>query len=231
MNVEEIRIKLNKKAVVFKTGGFRPTHLLEEHWIGAVPYSLQQEQLPVDENGIKMIPLLQINLEALPYVPDSLKAVKLISVFISLNFKPVGENLISYFCIREYAYLNKLIFTDYKNEDSFIKPCPMSVHLVEEDSPMWDSADIPTDISDEILLLEEQEEVDYEEDIAVHHYETKVGGYGSYIQGHLGFPEGFDFAFQISSDEKANLNIVSNGRLYFARNSNSGAWYVDCDFF
>lgn len=218
----EIKAVLHKSATVFKTGGFRPTYSIEESWLGAVPYSLEEEELPLDGAGLAMIPLLQVNLASLPYVPEVLQQIKVISVFVSPNFKPEGDNLKDYFCIREYATLKGLLLTNRQNKNSELHPFPLLANLVEDDSPMWDSEDIPMAIVEAILVLEEQTNLAYFDDIATIYSETKVGGYGSYIQGNSGYPSGYEFAFQLSSDAKANLNIIDDGSFYFLRNPLTG---------
>lgn len=42
---------------------------------------------------------------------------------------------------------------------------------------------------------------------------------------------GYEFVFQISTNEKANLNVVDNGSFMFARNAESGDWSIYYDFY
>ena len=46
----------------------------------------------------------------------------------------------------------------------------------------------------------------------------------------MSFGEGFQFVFQISSDEKADFNVIDGGSLMFAKNPQSGAWSLYYDF-
>lgn len=229
--IQQIQNQLFKKATVFETGGIRPQYTLEESWIGMVPFALPQEELPVDASGKAMYPLLQINLSVLPSVPEVLHDIKMLSVFISESFAPEIGNHLHHFAIREYTHTDDLVLKKLIHPKSSIQSFPLTFEPVENDSPSWDAPDIPAKIADQISELEEDDEIEYFDDIATLYYQTKVGGYPTYAQGSLGFPDGYKFAFQISSDEKANLNIVDSGRFYFAKNKATGQWYVDCDFY
>lgn len=45
----------------------------------------ENEDIPIDDNGKAMLPLLQICLEGLPYIPDALKGSKVLTIFVSEN--------------------------------------------------------------------------------------------------------------------------------------------------
>ena len=83
--IEEIKKQLVKRATGFITGGFRPTNSNTESWIGQVYLYRESEDIPIDDNGKAMLPLLQICLEELPYIPDTLKGSKVLTVFVSEN--------------------------------------------------------------------------------------------------------------------------------------------------
>ena len=83
--IEEIKKQLVKRATGFITGGFRPTNSNTESWIGQVYLYRESEDIPIDSNGKAMLPLLQICLEGLPYIPDALKGSKVLTVFVSEN--------------------------------------------------------------------------------------------------------------------------------------------------
>ena len=112
-----------------------------------------------------------------------------------------------------------------------MKPFPLKSHLIEEDYPVWDSGDIPPEIEDELVEMEDQEKIsdyyDYTECYSGH----KIGGYPCYIQSGVDFGNGYEFMIQIASDEKAHLNIIDSGNLYLAKNSQSGDWKLYCDFY
>jgi uncharacterized protein YwqG len=104
---------------------------------------------------------------------------------------------------------------------------------IDNDTPAWeDSCSFQPDIEEAILQLESEEDVEYYDDIVEKVYPThKVGGYPSFTQGGVSFGEEFPFVFQISSDEKAQFNIVDSGSFYFFYNQDKQEWIVHCDFY
>lgn len=104
------------------------------------------------------------------------------------------------------------------------------IFSIEKDYPQWEGG-IPVDIADAVLKLEIEGEIEDYYDIVEHLYTHKIGGYPSFCQSGVDFGEGFEFAFQISSDEKINLNVVDNGSLMFSRNQNTGEWKLYYDFY
>jgi uncharacterized protein YwqG len=83
MNIAEIKNRLAKRATQLSAGGFKPTYSDKESWIGRVAFYKEEESIPEDANGIPMLPLLQLSLEGLPYIPDGLENTRMITVFIS----------------------------------------------------------------------------------------------------------------------------------------------------
>ena len=63
------------------------------------------------------------------------------------------------------------------------------------------------------------------------HYNHKIGGYPAFTQPGTDFGDGFEFVFQISSDEKAHFNVVDRGNIYLAKNIVRGDWVFYCDFY
>ena len=94
MTIEEIKQALGRKAITFSVGGFRPTFDLSESWIGKVDLFNEDESVPLDDEGVPMVPLMQLNLENLSFVPESLEDIKLLTIFVSQNLPcditPVG---------------------------------------------------------------------------------------------------------------------------------------------
>ncbi len=48
MTLEELKTKLQKKAIIFQTGGTRPTSELGESWIGAIKWKRESDEIPKD---------------------------------------------------------------------------------------------------------------------------------------------------------------------------------------
>lgn len=59
---------------------------------------------------------------------------------------------------------------------------------------------------------------------------TVDNDYPAYIQPG-GWEEDYQFVFQISSDEKAGLNIVDSGSFYFFYSKEKNLWDVQYDFY
>lgn len=232
MKVDEIKNALKKSAVIFETGGYRPTKELYESWIGRVGFCLNGETLPVDTDGNDMYPIAMLFLSRLPHIPCSLKEVEMLAVFWSANIYDhlVNEDFEGYYLIREYKSCEGLQPCDYVSKR--IKPFPLTPKLVENDFPVWDGYDIPSDIQDEILRLENEDEIEYFEDICEDSYPMhKIGGYPSFCQSGVNYGDDYEFVFQISSDEKACFNIVDSGSFYFYRNIHTNEWKIHCDFY
>ncbi len=84
------------------------------------------EELPVDQNGAPMLPLAQFYLPALPYVPQILDGVKLLTVFISQDLiGKFDENMDGLWKVREYKNEDELVIKELANPRSQIKPFPL----------------------------------------------------------------------------------------------------------
>ncbi len=70
--VNKIKQQIVRKAIEFKTGGFRPTNSISESWIGKVYLYKEDEEIPKDKNGNLMFPLFQLCLEDIEIRPDIL---------------------------------------------------------------------------------------------------------------------------------------------------------------
>lgn len=229
--ITAIKKRLVKKATNFTTGGFRPTNSNTESWIGRVYLYKEDEEIPTDNNGKLMIPLFQVCLESLPYVPASLQDTKVLTIFASadipMDLVANGDNWL----IREYKMNDVLVVKDLVNKASFVKPFPLKSQLIEEDYPVWDGGGIPAEIESELLEMEKSGEItDYFDYVEINEGH-KIGGYPNFIQSGIDFGEGYEFLLQIASDEKANLEIVDSGNMYFAKNSQTGDWKLYCDFY
>lgn len=163
------------------------------------------EEIPNDIDGNKMLPLATLFLDGCDGVPESLSDVYLCTVFISPNIIGHRSDTKGYFEIRTYKKMEKLVPCNWEYEG--LKAFPLKPQKVENDYPTWDGGGIPDDIFDEILRLEEEEDIEYFDDILEEMYGShKIGGYPTYIQPG-GWTSDYEFVFQISSDEKAGLNM------------------------
>jgi len=232
MNIAEIKNRLAKRATELSAGGFKPTYSDKESWIGRVAFYKEEESIPLDADGTPMLPLLQLSLEGLPYIPDGLENTKMITVFISENLptdRHPYENGDGWL-LREYSKDDQLINKKLEYLDSYIRSFPLKTTFIPEDYPVWDGGGIPSDIADEILRLEKAEEITDYYDIVENNYGHKLGGYPTFCQSGVDFGEGFEFMLQIASDGKANLNIVDAGTIFLAKNRKTGEWRLYIDF-
>jgi len=83
--LDYIKNTLAKPAVIFETGGKRPTKELMESWIGRVGWKTSGEELPEDQGGEPMVPVMTLFIKNLPSVPETMKHIELITVFISVT--------------------------------------------------------------------------------------------------------------------------------------------------
>lgn len=239
MTFEEIQNILRRKATVFETGGFRPTNQTNESWIGKVYLYRENEEIPIAENGEPMAPLCQLYLPDLPFVPAGLDGTTVLCVFITKDLPEEWEPMGKRWMLREYSSLDDLVIKQITLEDSFIKPFPLKPILVENDFPQWgDIFNMPEPIFRELVKLDQDGFFGRYPDIT-HSYEVrmpndmrhKVGGYPSYCQYGVDYGEGFDYMFQIATDNKAKLNIVDGGQFNFAKNTETGEWKLYYDFY
>ena len=124
---------------------------------------------------------------------------------------------------------------------TIIKPFPLKPILIEKDFPEQDDEySIPEPISDEFARLDaegffgeyrEEDRPKWYSYRLPNYYGHKVGGYPSYCQSGVDYGDGFEFTFQIASDNKAKLNIVDGGQFNFAKNKHTGEWKIYYDFY
>ncbi len=228
LNIPQIKKALFKQATTFQTGGIRPTEELGESWIGKVLWGKEGEMIPSNFD-----PLCTIFLNELPYVPKELISYQLVTIFIDLDvFNNLNEdNLVSFFKINGYSNLDEL--QKINKQSAKIKPFPLTPLFINNDTPSWEDSDsFDSEIENAILRLESEQGMEYYEDIVENIYSThKVGGYPSFTQSGVSFGEDYPFVFQISSDSKAQFNIVDGGSFYFFYNPEKQDWIVYCDFY
>lgn len=228
MTIEEIKEALHRKAVIFQTGGFKPMNAIGESWIGCIKWKRPEDEIPVDVDGAEMLPLAMIFTGSLEYAPKAIEGVALLNVFISPDIYDHLMDLEGYYHVEMIDSVEGLEPCTWDNPE--IKAFPLKPELIEDDCPMWDGGMDP-DLEDAVIELEESEGIDYFEDIMTKDYSMhKVGGYPAYIQSGDWQP-GYELILQISSDEKAELNIVDNGSFYFFYNKEEDKWELQCDFY
>ena len=231
--IRELQRKITREITYFQTGEVRPRGAIDECWIGRVLACEADKELPTDKNGAPMLPLAQFYLPALPYVPQVLDGVKLLAVFISQDLiGKFDDDMDGLWAIREYKNEAELVIKELANPRSQIRLFPLQPKFAADDVASWDGGGLEPDVVHEILELKRSIGLYYSDVTAglEYHNYTKFGGYPSFCQSGVSFGEGYQFVFQISSDEKANFNVIDGGSLMFAKNPQSGAWSLYYDF-
>lgn len=232
MSPEEIRAALARPAVEFTTGGFRPTHAATESWVGRVYLSHLGETLPLDAQDRPMWPLLQLVLTGLPMVPASLANTQALTVFVSqelpVDTKPApnGQNWL----LREYHLGEALVVNELAASASPLKPFPLQAGPVVTDYPVWDGGGAD-DLAEDIMALQRAGVIRSYYELVENHHGHKLGGWPTFCQPGIEFSPGFEFALQIASDAKAQLNVVDSGTIFLAKNAATGGWEFYCDFY
>ncbi len=233
MNPDEIKKTLARPAVEFKAGGFRPSHAATESWLGRVFLSRAHEQLPTDQQGRPMWPLLQLVLGGLPFVPDALANTQALTVFVSQDLPvdskpaPNGQNWL----LREYWLGEPLVVSELAVPASPLKSFPLQAGPLVADYPVWDGGGVPDELVDDIVALERTGAISSYYDLVTNHHGHKLGGWPTFCQPGIDFSPGFRFVLQIASDAKVHLNVVDSGTIFLAKNVAAGEWEFYCDFY
>jgi len=222
-DLTKLKNQITKPCTTFDAGGFRPTNMIEESWLGRVSYYMPEEEVPKDKYGNLMIELGQFYLPAMPYVPDALSETILLTVFISPQLEGDSDLMEGCFEIREYRSMDVLIRKEFGNQSVGLKPFPLKSCFVEEDHPVWDGGGLTSEQEDAFLALENKGEISDYYDVTTHSHHHKFGGYPSFCQSGVDlYP--YEFVFQISSDPKIQLNVIDGGSLMFWRHPELGKW-------
>lgn len=171
--------------------------------------------------GGAMAGIAQINLRELPYVPEALADVALLTLFIDVSDgelsppsdAPNGDRWL----IRAYGDLADLRPVDGVTAPA-VKPFPLRWERTDADVPSWEDA-----VS--VLSAAELDAVgdDYDELIGRPEDGLKVGGWPTLIQGEItwahgdGHPARPEFVLQVDSDVKTGLAWGDAGVLYIGR--------------
>ena len=215
--------KVLKSASVAQIGGFRPPEDKMTSWFGGPGVGKQGEVLP-KYNGKDMFALLQVKVSELPVIPDEIRDIAFLIVFINRDEFPFDKPHGDGWEIREYKTLDGLMLLPESSEPPIVKDFPIKWLKVDNDAPDWENAW-------ELVDLNPINYIDGEDDKFFDEYNrysgTKIGGYPKCIQ-HGANLEGF--VFQIGSEEKPNWMWADNGIGYFNK-SPDGEWTFECQFY
>jgi hypothetical protein len=211
-----------RRASLAEIGGFRPPEEPITSYFGGRFVGRVGEGWP-QNGGEPMIPLLQVRTDELPYCPPALDGIALFNVFIGPRELPLdlpaesGDGWL----LRSYPSLDGLAPLAPPAEPG-VRPFPVRWRLSETEGPQWQDAWGLYDLA-EFNKLEDAIDLFY--DRYQRHYQTKVGGWPSYIQSSVGSE---DYVFQIGSEEKPRWMWGDNGNGYFSLRQGKWFLYWDC---
>lgn len=215
---------LRRSASVAEVGGFRPPDDPRASWFGR-GVGLPGETLPRWE-GRELVPLLQINVGELPYVHPALEGTALLVLFMDPEDLPFDAPHGEGWEIREYASLDGLAPLPPPEKPSRVKPFPVRWSLVDDEYPGWE--DIPESVDLRVVNADDETRDAFHDHFPCREV-TRVGGYPVEIQGQVSI-EGFDFVFQVGSEQKPGWYWADAGTAYFFK-SPRGEWAWTCEFY
>ena len=230
MTLEEYKQVNLRKASVLMLGGFKPSGSPQSTNFGLNPVCQPDEGWP-HHNNTPLFYICQLNLTECPYVPDLLKDIRLLTLFITPG-AGLGTDMIEEvdgrkWVLRTYDSLEGLVPLVVPQGCTFKRGFEGKWDLVD-DFPVYDDPDI--------ILPEGFKNSDAHLD---NFHCTKIGGFASNIQSEQWWANGTHpanpkYCFQIDSEEKVNLAWGDSGTLYIARGTAPGAqdrWFLDLQFY
>ena len=218
--LDQLRSQHLRSASIATPGGFRPPENPLASWFFR-GVGIPDETLPQWE-GKPMLPLLQIRIDELPYVPEQLAHLAMIVLFHNQDqhpfYLPHGEGWL----IREYESLDGLV--SLPGIDHPFRAFPIQWTRIDDDAPGWEDAWSLMDLS--AVNKDDAAADSFFQDFN-RYDQTKVGGYPAEVQHRVGLK---DFVFQVGSEEKTGWMWADNGIGYFFR-SPSGEWRWSCQFY
>ncbi len=230
MKVSDIRRRLRRKAVIFRSALGEQAAAANTSWLGRVTRRVPGEEWPEDANGHPLVPLATLFLQGLPVLPPTLKKLTVITIFAPQD--TWGEDVVDTpqmgCVIRSYADTDELETCDYAATE--FMPCMLTPEPVSNDMPKFPDCGGSDELWDNIEKVEQAKGLDYLENILEADYQThKIGGYPTYVQGAPDIPRGYAFVFQICSDKTAGFYIGDCGNYYFYYNARKNDWIVHAD--
>ena len=212
MDTQELEAKLRRKASRMIVGGFRPPDAPEASWFGRVRVARAGEEWPSHQDK-PMLPLCQLNLADMPYLPPSLNDLSMITMFISAVSLPFEAENGDGWALRAYPSMEGLVEIEAPQHERFIRPFPVRWELIEADYPSYEDA---------ALVLPVQQLRDHR-DLFRSDHASKVGGWPALIQSEILWapfnqhPANPEYVFQIATEEKARWQWGHGGTGYFGR--------------
>lgn len=231
--------KSAKLASFGELGGFRPKDKNDRltSWWGGNFLGLENEPIPICEaSGKTMSPVFQVRIDELPFVPNALKNVALLTLWFDMETEHIWETQSGVgFVIRTYESLDGLvpIGQGYREHPTF-PTFPIKWHGFEKDLPDWESftEEIPHAVcaSDESEWFFDhigvQERANLQNDKPI-----KIGGYSQWWQSPQRVKDG-EFIFFLDSTGRGSFGFPAGGNANFFKveNESGETWEmrVDC---
>ena len=219
--METWRKQIERPVSRLEIGGFRPTGRPETSSFCHISLRLPDEKWPVWQ-GQPLIPLCQLNLTESFYVPENLRDLSLITIFIAENFydeDPVSvrdrhDQSERLWCLRSYESIERLVPIIAPENSTTLLSFEARWRRTEIDYPTHDTMpiELPPEIDDNYYDIEGIETLDG----------TKLGGWPSCIQSEPWWDyreDGaeFEYALQVDSQENSGWMWGDLGAAYFAR--------------
>ncbi len=101
-----------------------------------------------------------------------------------------------FFEIRTYPSLKGLVHRSWYHDN--IRAFPLKPRLVDNDCPAWDGGGIPLEVEEEIIRYENEEAMEYFDDIVEEIYAVhKIGGYPAFCQSGNNFGEAIHLFYKL----------------------------------
>ena len=225
--------KAGRNASFAELGGFRPNkNNRETSWWGGNFLGLEGDAVPICKNsGRKMHPVLQVRVDELPYRPEPLKEVALLTLWFDLQTKGLFNASNGYgFEVRTYETLEGLtpLGVGYREHETF-PTFPIKWHGLEGDLPDWESFEgapsmvmrsSDTDWFDNLPAREERARLQKTMPV-------KIGGHDQWWQSPKRV-EGGTYVFFIDSTMRGQFGFPGGGNGNFFRTSDG--WELRVDF-
>lgn len=195
-------------------------------WLGHVAVAAPGEAWPEFDRQ-PLAPIAQLRLDQMPFVPEELRDLQMITVFAQFEEGHVGQGLIDRtpgsWIVRSYTNATDLVEIERPDAEFGFGGAPLTYQLLERDTPDWD------DVSNDIELDE------WPEDELDRDSRSRVGGWPILIQSEICWaplnkhPANPKYAFQIDSDVDLNLFFGDGGTIYFGRGTGKhrALWEMD----
>jgi uncharacterized protein YwqG len=241
LSLDELRAAVRRPASVARvvTGRVEPDAFRSR--LGAVSVARIDEPWP-EFDGRPMAGLAQVNLSEVPYVPDGLRGLAFLTLYISEDgyglMIPDGHPNGEGWLLRTYPSLEGLVEVRSPREPAgWLRPRDLRWESVEDMPASEDLEDLVgvADYRQVEALLAGQEVQDV---IGRPADGTKLGGWPTLIQSEINWaplnqhPAKPSYCFQIDSEEKVGLNLWDGGVIHIGRGEQDGraVWVAETQF-